>query len=175
MESHPNKNYVSPPAFPASFWPSSLCWEHTAFLCSPLHGRICLLRAPKTIRYISTHVGKSVIHLLMIFNIPLVLPVPSAPSPCPLVPNRSQQCQARARRNCHSLDGALTRQTGASRSSPSAAGWSSPPGTQPASCRPRWTQTGVTLLRRRWASCCSWRCRRGCWRLAAPQVHWAGA
>lgn len=39
------------------------------FAAHLLHGRICLLRAPKTIHYISTHVGKSVIHLLMIFNI----------------------------------------------------------------------------------------------------------
>ena len=69
LESHRNKDHVSPPAFSASCWPSSLCWEHTTFLCSPLHGRICLLRAPKTIHYISTHVVKSVIHLLMIFNI----------------------------------------------------------------------------------------------------------
>ena len=76
---------------------------------------------------------------------------------------------------CHSSDRALTRQTGASRSSPSAAGWSSPPRTQAASCRPRWSQTRVSLLRRRWGSCCSWRRRRGCWRLAASQVHWVGA
>ena len=70
---------------------------------------------------------------------------------------------------------ALTRQTGASRSSPSAAGWSSPLQTRAASCRPRRTQTGVSLLRRRWGSCCSWRRWWGCWRLAASQVHWAGA
>ena len=98
-----------------------------------------------------------------------------APSPCPLVPNRSRQCQACPAVECHSSDRALTRQTGASRSSPSAPGWSSPPRTQAASCRPRWTQTRVSLLRWLWGSCCSWRSQRGSWRLATSQVHWAGA
>ena len=102
--------------------------------------------------------------------------------PLPLV---TERCLWRAG---HSSDGALTRETGGSRSSSAAAGWDSPPGTPSASCRrprarargparvpawasgPAWTpgpeRTGARApLWQGSCSDCSWWRRRGCWRL----------